>query len=139
MKNKSGKILSISLLIIGYVSCMSWAVIELAKYYGWQSLFNNSVFMFVYKTYLSFTKSGIAWFYTYFISFGLFVSLGVFSIKCLKEKRLNYYRNNRTEIKVSKDASFYDKAYDEFTPVSAYNNQNTEIDLESQYDYLINK
>lgn len=139
MKNKMGKFLSISLILLGYIACISWAVIELARYYGWQSFFNNSTFMFIYNLYLSFTNNGIAWFYSYFIAFGLVISLGIFSVKCLRERKLTYYKNNRVEIKVTKDASFYDKAYDEFTPVSAYNIQNAEIDLEAQYDYLLNK
>ncbi|MBE6124390.1 MAG: hypothetical protein E7184_02460 [Erysipelotrichaceae bacterium] len=139
MKNKLGKILSISFIVIGYLACLSWSTIELYKYYGWSSLSNSSLFMTIFSTYQKFTANGIAWFYTYFVTFSLVLAFGYFSYKCLRERKLAYYKNNRVEIKITKDASFYDKAYDEFTPVSAYSDSNSKIDLESRYDYLMNK
>ena len=140
MKNKLISIASITFIAMAAFLALSWSAVELAIYYGNNSLYTNMFFKPIYEMVLfleSTTLLGIAvTLLTTFISLSR-LAYGIFA---LKQRAMVLKYMDAIDYQVDKTAAFYDKTYDDTTPVSAYNQKRDEsLELKVKYDIALNK
>lgn len=140
MKNKFLNVCAVTFIALAIVLALSWAGVELAIYYGNNALYTNMFFKPIYKTILFLehtTFLGVAvTLTTAFIT----VSVVAFGIFALKQRAMVVKYMDAIDYQLDKNAAFYDKVYDEKTPVSAYGqNRDEALEIRVKYDIALDK
>ena len=140
MKNKFLNVCAITFIALAIVLALSWAGVELAIYYGNNALYTNMFFEPIYKTILFLEHTTLLGVAVTLTTAFITISAIAFGIFALKQKAMVIKYMDALDYQIDRTAAFYDKTYDETTPVSAYNQKRDEsLELKVKYDIALNK
>lgn len=140
MKNKLITIASISFIAMAAFLALSWSAVELAIYYGNNSLYSNMFFEPIYKMVLFLENTTILGILVTLTTTFICVSMLAYGVFALKQRAMVIKYMDAIDYQLDKTAAFYDKTYDDTTPVSAYNQKRDEsLELKVKYDIALNK
>jgi len=140
MKKNLLNIAGISFIVLAVLLALSWMGVELAIYYGNNTLYSNAFFSVIYDVIMFLKNTTIL---TVFIALSsalvTFVILGYGVFVAREHAKVLKYMD-AIDYQVDKNAAFYDKTFDETTPVSAYNQErDEELELKVKYDIATGK
>ena len=140
MKNKLISIASITFIAMAAFLALSWSAVELAIYYGNNTLYSSSFFQPIYKMVMFLENTTVLGILVTLTTTFICVSMLAYGIFALKQRAMVIKYMDAIDYQVDKTAAFYDKAYDDTTPVSAYNQKRDEsLELKVKYDIALNK
>ncbi len=127
------KALSITAVVLGYLGLITFAVIELAQYYGWAGFYNSASMLAINKFYHLFRSSDLTIEITILASVAVVSVLAFLSIRLASEARVRAASQINVTLPVSMEAAYFGKTY------ATESAKDTAKDLDQQYNYLLNK
>ena len=140
MKTKVLNIAAISCIVLATLLAFGWAGVELAIYYGNNSLYSNPVFSVIYDVIMFLKNTTVLAIFVALSSATVTVTVLGYGVFAVKEKAKVIKYMEALDYQVDKNAAFYDKTFDVTTPVSAYGQErDAELELRVKYDIALNK
>ena len=140
MKNKLLSVASITFIAMAAFLALSWSAVELAIYYGSNTLYTNMFFEPIYKMVMFLENTTLLGVAVTLTTTFICVSMLGYGIFALKQRAMVIKYMDALDYQIDRTAAFYDKTYDETTPVSAYNQKRDEsLELKVKYDIALNK
>lgn len=127
------KALSIIAIALGYFGLLTFATIELARYYGWITVDSSASILAINKFYSAFSEGAITAEVTILASLVVIAALAFLSVKLYGESRIRAARKINIAIPVSLEAAYFGETYSKKAAKEATPS------LDQQYDYLLNK
>lgn len=140
MKNKLLNIAAISFIALATLLALSWAGVELAIYYGNNAIYSNMFFAPIYDVIMYLETTTILGIFVAIVSAGISVTVLAYGIFVAKQKAMRVRYMDALDYQVDRNAAFYDKTFDDTTPVSAYDqDRDEELELKVKYDIALDK
>ena len=128
------KALSIIAITLGYLGLATFAIVELARYYGWASYYNSASWLAIDRFYSSFGTSGSILTEVIILSaFAVVSVLAILTFRLVSEAKVRAASRIDVTLPVSMEAAYFGEAFKRETSKEAT------PDLEQQYNYLLNK
>ena len=140
MKTKVLNIAAVSCIVLATLLAFGWAGVELAIYYGNNTLYSNAFFEPIYDVIMFLEHTTILAIFVALASAAVTVTVLGYGIFTVKERAKVIKYMDALDYQVDRNAAFYDKTFDATTPVSAYGQErDPELELKVKYDIALDK